>query len=145
MGNTMSSISLCTLDSQIRKTSQPSAASLKFTSRSRWRFRAIFIIQYSLFLYLLSRSHKLGQLFPCQKSPSMKIAIRLERKTISGLPKMSLVLIVYLNPLCQSAFRIASSQDVFFDLIRFINAERWGVVLNSMVINMRAVYAYNNC
>lgn len=68
--------------SQTRSTLQPIVFSVRFTSQSRLRFRAIFLRQYVRFEFgeVPCSGH------PCQKQPSTKTASRCFRKTKSGLP-----------------------------------------------------------
>lgn len=78
------SVSLSASFSQICKGIHPFARSSWSTRASRAMFSSIFWIQYSLFLF--KRDFRCSQSFPCQNSPSTKIATWYLVMAISGEP-----------------------------------------------------------
>jgi hypothetical protein len=104
-------------------TSHPEDSSKAVFALSRLMLLRIFSFQYDE--YPSNSSFKefkplTAQLWPCQKSPSQKIAIFAFVSTISGLPGKVLTFTLYRRPCDQSALRKVISGFVLLDFIEDI-------------------------
>ena len=130
MRSTQSSRSRAISCSQILITRQPARLSRWKFLRSRLRFLAIFLRQYGE-----RRPHQVGNLQPCQKSPSMNTTTRVLVNTISGRPASDITCVRYRSPRAKAQRRMLSSGEVFMPRIRDMfqlrcAGVRWSTILH---------------